>query len=399
MCQAPACGEAEEFALTAELESVAARTVRRASFSPCGRRLAAAAFDGTVAIYEHNAAIRPGGRIDEDDAEEVDEAAGGWRQVAVLEGHESEVKAVAWGAGGELLATCGRDKTVWVWACEEDNEFECAAVLSGHGADVKDICWHPTKEVLLSASYDNTVKVWGDPLGEDEWSCTQTLGVPEAADGSPGASVRAGGGGEEGDGVLPAGHASTVWGLAMHASGDRFVTAGDDRHVALWVQAGGSRGDAHLSGWALAASAEAVHERPIYTVDWRRGGGADGRGDLVATGGGDDAICLLQASMATDALQSEANEGSGAGIAGWLGSAFGRGNSQGGGGEAPAADSAARWSLGVASRCDKAHAGDVNCVAWRPPPPPGAPPRPAGAVALASVGDDGCLKLWAIESD
>lgn len=127
------------------------RTVRAISWSPNGAMLATASFDSTVGIWER----LPEEGVDDDPPETRQQHAQGamtehWENVSGLEGHENEVKAVAWSGTGSLLATCGRDKSVWIWECTDpagDAEFDCVAVLMDHTQDVKQVVWHPHEEV------------------------------------------------------------------------------------------------------------------------------------------------------------------------------------------------------------------------------------------------------------
>ena len=168
--------------------------------------LATASFDASTAVWA--------------------ERGGDWECVAVVEGHENEVKSCAWSPSGALLATCGRDKTVWIWEVQPGFDFECVAVLHGHTQDVKQVRWHPTEDVLVSVSYDDEIRVWEEDSGGDDWSCARVLTEKEG------------------------GHGSTVWSAAFEACGHgseahrgdrRMATCSDDRRIVVWDAKGALR--------------------------------------------------------------------------------------------------------------------------------------------------------------
>ena len=311
------------------LEDAHERTVRRVAWFPDGTKLAAASFDGTVSVWRRTAST--------------------WEVGAVLEGHENEVKCVDVDQAGIFLATCGRDKTVWIWelmdvgsgggdAMDTDAgadeglqplEFECADLKRGHGGDVKSVVWHPCQPFFVSTSYDDSIRVWAHDPARDEWRCAQEL-----ADTASGGS---------------AGHKGTVWNAAfepMPARRDanaecRLATCSDDRGVIVWsaTAAPGATAD-DPPQFHVQQSLADVHERSVLSIDWSRTG-------VFATGGSDDAICVYREAGLNHPFERVA-------------------------------------------RVEHAHEGDVNCVTFCPAV------GEDGSALMATAGDDKMVRLWTI---
>ncbi|KAF4637323.1 hypothetical protein G7Y89_g758 [Cudoniella acicularis] len=239
-------------------------------------------------------------RINNDDGDEDNEDNEDWEFAIVLEGHDSEVKNVAYSPSGQWLASCSRDKSIWIWeeiGDEGDDEFETIAVLQEHTADVKCVCWRKDDgngEVLASASYDDTIRFWkGDDEGE--WSSIATL----------------------------EGHEGTVWSLdwepevsqkkfAPKKSPDdyrpqmpRLISSSADLSVRVWSIAptppppnkpsyfnsgipSTMRPGPTEETWTCTATLPKAHDLPIYSIGWSKKSGR------VASTAGDGKVVLYE---------------------------------------------------------------------------------------------------------
>ena len=253
--------------------------------------LATGSFDASVGVWKRwdsdAGGLNPKPETDFTDAEngEEDEE---WRFALVLDGHDSEVKSVAWSASGNFLATCSRDKSVWIWEEVGEDDFETIAVLQEHSGDVKCVAWHPEEELLASGSYDDEIRLWKEEV--DDWGCVAVL----------------------------RGHRSTVWGVCWEgitmtvggedvetessddrrewverrlASGPRLISCSDDLTIRVWRRVPRKKGPAQnplssiRSGsseevWVEEARLPQRHERAVLAVAW-----SSNSGRVVSTGG------------------------------------------------------------------------------------------------------------------
>ncbi|KAI9048547.1 hypothetical protein LZ554_007380 [Drepanopeziza brunnea f. sp. 'monogermtubi'] len=325
----------KNFTLHSMVEDGHTRSVRSVAWKPTTRdtgslTLATGSFDATMGIWRRSAKsytakedrmLHATAAVDvynndygDDDAIEVEITGDGakkpvarfmqgegsdgedeWVYAVVLEGQESEVKNVAYSPSGQYLASCSRDKTIWVWeeiGDEGEDEFETIGVLNEHKADVKCVCWRKDDgngEVLASGCYDDTIRLWRED-DEGEWNSIAVLegheGTVWSLDWEPEVSQRKF---ESESGVQePDDYSPRI---------PRLVSASADCTIRVWSKApmpppankpsyfntgipSTMRPPPSNETWECTATLPRAHTLPIYAVHW-----SQKTGRVVSTGG------------------------------------------------------------------------------------------------------------------
>ncbi|KAL9058165.1 MAG: hypothetical protein Q9162_001889 [Coniocarpon cinnabarinum] len=233
--------------------------------------------------------------VDEEELEPLDSGDEDDYAYAVqLTGHDSEIKSLTWSPHGTFLASCSRDKSVWIWETlpDEEDNLETVAVLQEHEGDVKCVAWHPSDEgCLVSGSYDDSVRIWREDI-EGEWTC---VGLGDGHKGtvwcvawepishlermqrladSAGRSEDESGA-HEAAGINPADDDKPQ-------SGPRIMSCSDDLTIRLWRRRPKPprkqteapkipsiiRSTSDEEDWFEEQQLPKVHERPIYAISW-----------------------------------------------------------------------------------------------------------------------------------
>jgi WD domain, G-beta repeat len=81
-----------------------------------------------------------------------------------LEGHEGEVFTCKFSPNGDLFASAGHDKAVFLWRPLHP-DCDNFAVLRGHKSAILELHWSPDNERIVTASPDKTVRAWDVAYG------------------------------------------------------------------------------------------------------------------------------------------------------------------------------------------------------------------------------------------
>lgn len=385
-----------------------ARSVRTAAWQPARGAnsninnklgLVTGSFDATAGMWSFEESGEGGSTLEREVRFDSGGGTGGgdgggdkeWEFNLVLEGHENEVKGLAFSPGGQYLATCSRDKSVWIWEDvgsgedDDEGEWETVAVLSEHDGDVKAVAWCPTDlpnaraprqqnrhysaDLLASASYDNTVRLWREDA-DGEWVCVAVL----------------------------EGHEGTVWGLQWEGKAradgrfPRLMTFSADGTVKVWSLKEEEEGEVEEEGkegkeggdnpfrsnfagipntmrrslreqWDCTAVLPKAHTRDVYSVSWSADTG------LVASTGSDGVVAVYAEDEELAVLSGEQSQN---------------------GASAP------RSNWRVLGTVPNAHGPyEVNHITWCKRFDPGAEHRGKEEM-LVTTGDDGVVRPWQV---
>ncbi|WP_414753823.1 protein kinase domain-containing protein [Anabaena sp. CCY 9910] len=116
-----------------------------------------------------------------------------------LPGDENAFVSLAVSPNGQIIASCGSDRTIKIWQLATGEDI---STLNGHSRKVNAVVFSPDGKTLVSGSDDNTIKIWNLKTGKVIRTIT--------------------------------GHNDAVHTLAISPNGKTLVSGSDDNTVKVW---------------------------------------------------------------------------------------------------------------------------------------------------------------------